>query len=154
MKQLFKSYLILLFIGLFSFSTAGAQEDTLIDFDDLEFTEGVDVQAQEQEGELIEIPDDLEFGDGEEVISENQNTNEDALLEAADDSEESASLWTIFIAGILGGFAAFVMPCIFPMVPLTVSFFTKQSGSKAKAVSQALLYGLFIIVIYVALGML
>src|SRR5699024_6176694 len=83
-----------------------------------------------------------------------QNTNEDALLEAADDSEESASLWTIFIAGILGGFAAFVMPCIFPMVPLTVSFFTKQSGSKAKAVSQALLYGLFIIVIYVALGML
>lgn len=154
MKQLFKSYLILLFIGLFSFSTAGAQEDTLLDFDDLEFTEGVDVQAQEQEGELIEIPDDLEFSDGEEVISENQNTNEDALLEAADDGEENASLWTIFIAGILGGFAAFVMPCIFPMVPLTVSFFTKQSGSKAKAVTQALLYGLFIIVIYVALGML
>ncbi|MCT1527048.1 cytochrome c biogenesis protein CcdA, partial [Sphingobacterium hotanense] len=68
--------------------------------------------------------------------------------------EESKSLWGIFIAGLIGGFAAFLMPCIFPMVPLTVSFFTKKSGSKSKAVSQAFLYGLFIIVIYVALGML
>ena len=62
-------------------------------------------------------------------------------------------MWGIFIAGLLGGFAAFLMPCIFPMVPLTVSFFTKKSQSKMQGVSQALLYGLFIIVIYVALGM-
>ncbi|PRD50320.1 cytochrome c biogenesis protein CcdA, partial [Sphingobacterium gobiense] len=69
-------------------------------------------------------------------------------------SEGKQSLWGIFIAGLLGGFAAFIMPCIFPMVPLTVSFFTKQSGSRARGISRALLYGLFIIVIYVALGML
>src|SRR5690606_14315248 len=67
---------------------------------------------------------------------------------------EKQSLWGIFIAGLLGGFAAFIMPCIFPMVPLTVSFFTKKGGSRTKGVAQALLYGLFIIVIYVALGML
>src|SRR5690606_29289075 len=64
------------------------------------------------------------------------------------------TLWGIFIAGILGGFAAFLMPCIYPMVPLTVSYFTKQSGTRSKGVINALLYGLFIIVIYVALGML
>ncbi|WP_133582869.1 protein-disulfide reductase DsbD family protein, partial [Sphingobacterium yanglingense] len=69
---------------------------------------------------------------------------------AADDK----SMWGIFIAGLLGGFAAFFMPCIFPMVPLTVSFFTKKSGTRSKAISQAFLYGVFIIVIYVALGML
>ncbi|WP_449448538.1 cytochrome c biogenesis protein CcdA, partial [Sphingobacterium haloxyli] len=69
-------------------------------------------------------------------------------------SQGKQSLWGIFIAGLLGGFAAFIMPCIFPMVPLTVSFFTKQSGSRARGISRALLYGLFIIVIYVALGML
>src|SRR5690606_8178084 len=64
------------------------------------------------------------------------------------------TLWAIFIAGIIGGFAAFLMPCIYPMVPLTVSYFTKQSGTRTKGIINALLYGLFIIVIYVALGML
>jgi thiol:disulfide interchange protein len=64
------------------------------------------------------------------------------------------SLWTIFILGVLGGFAAFLMPCIFPMVPLTVSFFTKKEVSKRKGVQNALIYGLSIIVIYVVLGLL
>src|SRR5690606_17430483 len=68
--------------------------------------------------------------------------------------EESKSLWGIFIAGVIGGFLAFFMPCIFPMVPLTGSFFTKKSASRAQGGTQALLYGVFIIVIYVALGML
>ncbi|WP_304064171.1 protein-disulfide reductase DsbD family protein [Pedobacter glucosidilyticus] len=69
-------------------------------------------------------------------------------------AQEEQSLWAIFLAGFIGGFLALIMPCIFPMLPLTVSFFTKKAGSKAKAVSQAGLYGLFIIVIYVALGLL
>jgi thiol:disulfide interchange protein len=62
------------------------------------------------------------------------------------------TLWQIFIAGFLGGFAAFLMPCIYPMLPLTVSFFTKRGGSRSKAILQSLLYGLSIIVIYVSLG--
>lgn len=62
------------------------------------------------------------------------------------------TLWQIFIAGFLGGFAAFLMPCIYPMLPLTVSFFTKRGGSRSRAILQSLLYGLSIIVIYVALG--
>lgn len=63
------------------------------------------------------------------------------------------SLMQIFIAGFLGGLLAFFMPCIYPMIPLTVSFFTKRAGSKAKGIQSAAIYGLSIIVIYVALGL-
>jgi thiol:disulfide interchange protein DsbD len=67
--------------------------------------------------------------------------------------EKPKTLWEIFIAGFLGGFAAFLMPCIYPMLPLTVSFFTKTAGSRSRAILQSLLYGLSIIVIYVMLGL-
>jgi len=63
------------------------------------------------------------------------------------------SLWGIFITGFVGGLAAILMPCIFPMLPLTVSFFTKGS-EKGRAFSRAALYGFFIILIYVVLGLL
>jgi thiol:disulfide interchange protein len=63
------------------------------------------------------------------------------------------SLWGIFIAGFVGGLAALLMPCIFPMLPLTVSFFTKGT-EKGRAFSRAALYGFFIILIYVVLGLL
>lgn len=63
------------------------------------------------------------------------------------------TLLQIFIAGFLGGLLAFFMPCIYPMIPLTVSFFTKRAGSKAKGIQSAIIYGLSIIVIYVALGL-
>lgn len=68
--------------------------------------------------------------------------------------EEKQSLTGIFIAGFIGGLAALLMPCIFPMLPLTVSFFTKGSQTKGKAVSRAMFYGFSIIVIYVVLGLL
>lgn len=67
--------------------------------------------------------------------------------------QEHRSLWATFIAGLLGGFAALLMPCIFPMLPLTVSYFTKNGANKKGAVGKALLYGLSIIVIYVVLGL-
>jgi thiol:disulfide interchange protein DsbD len=66
--------------------------------------------------------------------------------------EKPKTLWQIFFGCFLGGFAALIMPCIYPLLPLTVSFFTKKSGSKGKAVGQSLLYGLSIIIIYVLLG--
>jgi len=58
----------------------------------------------------------------------------------------------IFIAGFLGGLLALLTPCVFPMIPLTVSFFTKQSKTRAKGISNALIYGAFIVFIYVVLG--
>jgi thiol:disulfide interchange protein len=67
-------------------------------------------------------------------------------------TEKPKTLWQIFIEGFLGGFAAVIMPCIYPLLPLTVSFFTKKAGSRAKGIGQSLLYGLSIILIYVGLG--
>ena len=67
-------------------------------------------------------------------------------------NKEGKSLWTIFFLAFLGGFAALLMPCIFPMIPMTVSFFTKQSKTKAEGIRNAVVYGLSIIVIYVLLG--
>jgi thiol:disulfide interchange protein DsbD len=76
-----------------------------------------------------------------------------AVLKTADNAVAEQSLWAIFIAGFIGGVLALLMPCIFPMLPLTISFFTKRASSKAVAIRKASLYGLFIIVIYVLLGM-
>jgi thiol:disulfide interchange protein DsbD len=58
-----------------------------------------------------------------------------------------------FIAGLLGGLAAVFMPCIFPLLPMTVSFFTKQAESRSAGIRDSLVYGLSIVVIYVALGL-
>lgn len=75
----------------------------------------------------------------------------DSNIEKPVDKEEK-SLWTIFFLAFLGGFAALLMPCIFPMIPMTVSFFTKQSKTKAAGIRNAIIYGLAIIAIYVLLG--
>jgi len=64
------------------------------------------------------------------------------------------SLWTIFLEGFIGGLAALLLPCIFPMLPFTVSFFTKRHTNPRKGVVDAAIYGLSIILIYVGLGML
>ena len=71
----------------------------------------------------------------------------------AQSDEESSLLWT-FVLGFAGGLLALLTPCVFPMIPLTVSFFTKSSQDKAAGVRNALIYGLSIIVIYVAIGLL
>ena len=68
--------------------------------------------------------------------------------------KESAGLLRIFFLSFAGGFIALLTPCVFPMIPMTVTFFTKQSQDKKKGIFNALIYGLSIIVIYVALGLL
>lgn len=134
----------LLLVGM----TAIAQEsDTLINFDDIEFVDG------ESSDETIVATDSISLDSNTTTVDSATVASSTEIAAGTPEGEEDASMWGIFIAGLLGGFAAFLMPCIFPMVPLTVSFFTKKSQSKAQGISQALLYGLFIIVIYVALGM-
>jgi thiol:disulfide interchange protein DsbD len=63
------------------------------------------------------------------------------------------SLWSIFFVAFISGFAALLTPCVFPMIPMTVSFFTKQSKSRAKGIRNAIIYGFSIIAIYVILGL-
>ena len=75
------------------------------------------------------------------------------IVPTSTSNEEEKSLWGIFILAFLGGFAALLTPCVFPMIPMTVSFFTKQSKTKAAGIRNAFIYGISIIVIYVGLGM-
>jgi len=77
-----------------------------------------------------------------------------AQQQKAPPTEKPKTLWQIFIFGLLGGFTAVILPCIYPLLPLTVSFFTKKSGSRRKAIGQSLIYGASIIIIYVTLGLL
>lgn len=76
--------------------------------------------------------------------------------EKGDNNGDGTSLWYIFFTCFLGGFVALVTPCVWPMIPMTVSFFLKKSGKdsgKAKGRADAFIYGLSIIVIYVAMGL-
>ena len=69
------------------------------------------------------------------------------------DSESSNGLFGIFLLGFVGGLLALLTPCVFPMIPLTVSFFTKQSKNKKKGIFNAVLYGFFIVFIYILLSL-
>jgi thiol:disulfide interchange protein DsbD len=69
-------------------------------------------------------------------------------------SEKPKGLWSIFFIAFLSGFAALLTPCVFPMIPMTVSFFTKQSKTRAAGIRNAIIYGIAIIFIYVILGLL
>ena len=92
-------------------------------------------------------PEALEFsfeidGIDESLISSSNSSNQN----------DKKSMWALFFIAFLSGFAALLTPCVFPMIPMTVSFFTKQSKTKARGVVNAIIYGISIIVIYVALG--
>lgn len=69
-----------------------------------------------------------------------------------EEAKVDRGIFTIFWVAFLSGFVALLTPCVFPMIPMTVGFFTKQSKTKAKGVRNALIYGFFIVIIYVLLG--
>lgn len=81
-------------------------------------------------------------------------SNKDAFFGDSNENNSSKKdLGAIFLLGFLGGLIALLTPCVFPMIPLTVSFFTKQSKNKRKGTSNAVLYGLFITLIYLLLSL-
>ncbi len=77
-----------------------------------------------------------------------------ANLPVKKEQELPKGLWSIFFIAFLSGFAALLTPCVFPMIPMTVSFFTKRSKTKALGIRNAIIYGISIIIIYVILGLL
>lgn len=81
------------------------------------------------------------------------NVEDELNAAGSTEHETQRSLWYILIAGFIGGLIALVTPCVWPMIPMTVSFFLKQNKDKSKSVRSAILYGISIIVIYVALGL-
>ena len=86
---------------------------------------------------------------GDKAISSNNANNETVEIT---ETGEKRSFWGIFLVAFLSGFAALLTPCVFPMIPMTVSFFTKQSKSRAAGIRNAIFYGVSIVVIYVLLG--
>lgn len=109
-----------------------------------------EVQDSDSTAQVTSIPFQGERGEGlwAPVIDELH-----ALDKASD--TQSRSLWSIFLLGVLGGLIALLTPCVWPIIPMTVSFFLKRSkDDKRKGIRDAMLYGLSIIVIYVALGLL
>ncbi len=79
--------------------------------------------------------------------------NKELLNNAGEDIGTGSGLWVIFGLGFLGGLIALLTPCVFPMIPLTVSFFTKHSEKKSKGIANAMLYGFFIVLIYFLLSL-
>lgn len=82
-----------------------------------------------------------------------QNVEAELRVFSDNPEQQGRSLLYIFIAGFIGGLIALVTPCVWPMIPMTVSFFLKQNKTKRKSVMTAAVYGLSIIVIYVGLGL-
>ena len=96
----------------------------------------------------VVIVDSLKY----DTVQTTIKTTKAAKIEATKKKPDS-SLLTIFLLAFLGGFAALLTPCVFPMIPMTVSFFTKQSKNPAQGKRNAILYGISIIAIYVILGL-
>ena len=88
-------------------------------------------------------------------LTKNVDKNEKQVgkVKAVNSNAKSKSLIWIFLEGFGWGFIALLTPCVFPMIPMTVSFFTKQSKSRSKGIINALIYGFSIIAIYVSLGL-
>jgi thiol:disulfide interchange protein DsbD len=105
--------------------------------------------------EISENADEILYGMSVGSLSKSQLKCSTQLTSLSQDIKASNnSMWKIFALGFLGGLLALLTPCVFPMIPLTVSFFTKKGGddSKKGGVSKAILYGFFIVLVYLALS--
>ncbi len=112
----------------------------------------------------FKIPNSKKLASAEEtaIVKDSAITEEKVTVKTAEKVEtqienpakkkDSRGLISIFIIAFLSGFAALLTPCVFPMIPMTVSYFTKQSKTKAAGIRNALIYGFSIIIIYVLLG--
>ncbi len=100
-------------------------------------------------GDFCHMPEDYEFSVGVEMPGQAGHDGKEAGHDASAGNDASAgSLWGLILEAILWGFLMLLTPCVFPMVPMTVSFFLKQSGSAAKGRFNAFMYGLFIVLLY------
>ncbi len=109
------------------------------------YQQGADYPSKEDQFQLFILP--------QSSVSTNA---ENAQLQSTNDGGSVAmrSLWWIFIAGFAGGLLALITPCVFSMIPVTVSFFIKRSQTKAEGIKNAILYSTSIIVIFTLLGFL
>ncbi len=86
-------------------------------------------------------------------IDSNHPLSDCGISDAAETNTKSKGLLSLFLLGFFGGLLAIFTPCVFPMIPLTVSFFTKKATSRKAGISNAMLYGFFIFLIYILLSL-
>ncbi len=115
-----------------------------------------DMTDASNSGDSTELTEKLEIDYSETEVSSESKADSSPKADESEptEKEEGRSMLGIFILSFLGGFAALLTPCVFPMIPLTVSFFTKQSKNRAKGIANAIIYGVAIIVLYTLLGLL
>lgn len=110
----------------------------------------IDVQAKMLPADSLETANEENTTEQQvETLKTPENKEETKPKE----EKESGSMWTIFFKCFAAGIIALLTPCVFPMIPMTVTFFTKQSKTKSAGIKNAVLYGISIIAIYVALGL-
>ncbi|NBT08190.1 MAG: DUF255 domain-containing protein [Chitinophagia bacterium] len=104
----------------------------------------------------LEIPFSVALANGKKVAgfqillpTTSTNAPSDACGSASATTNSSSSPWELLLLGFLGGLIALITPCVFPMIPVTVSFFTKRSKTRKQGIKNGLLYGLSIFLIYV-----
>jgi thiol:disulfide interchange protein len=90
--------------------------------------------------------------DQNENIEENKGSKASSELKKESPKKSTQSLWAILLISFAAGFTALIMPCVFPMIPMTVSFFTKRSKTRAMGIRNAFIYGASIITIHLLLG--
>lgn len=120
----------------------GAESETNVENDPEETPEAIDTASTNTDVDTTK------------AVAENLDGGETDKGSDKEEKKESTGLWGIFFLSFAGGFVALLTPCVFPMIPMTVTFFTKQSKSRAKGITNALIYGASIIIIYVILGLL
>lgn len=91
--------------------------------------------------------------DTAKVAIADTSKNKQIVENKEEQTNKSSSLWWIFLLGFGGGLIALLTPCVFPMIPMTVSFFLKRGEKKSKGIRDAIIYGISIVVIYVLLGL-
>lgn len=102
-----------------------------------------------QEGQCVMFDESFDIKIGSPAVASESGQ---AVIEK-EEAPEDDSLWTFFWLAFVAGLAAVIMPCVFPMIPMTVSFFMHGDASKAKAKAKAVFFSLSIIAIYTALGL-
>ncbi|MFN5033399.1 MAG: protein-disulfide reductase DsbD family protein [Bacteroidota bacterium] len=113
------------------------------------YTYGRDAEIYPATPSVFVVP--LEGGQAQENIRRSSIQLASPIAPCGDQGTSQKSLWSIFLLGVLGGLIALLTPCVFPMVPVTVTFFTKKSNDRRQGIVNALLYGSFILLIYVLL---
>lgn len=104
---------------------------------------------------LVKLGDEYQSGEQEFYVTVPPVSKTETSAKSPEKEKEgSKSLWSFFLGGLLAGFGAFIMPCIYAMVPVTVSFFTKRSKTRKQGIKNALVYSASIIGVFTAIGFL